>query len=892
MNNYTRYLIILLFFVEFTYSQTPEFSVANDLEEFVDKGDLTASDTDYLITSQHISSTSKVHHVYYSQMLEGIVIYGTESSIHLLPNGEKISANNRFIHNAKAKRYGSGAPQITSEAAIQIAATRLGYNITKPLVVLQNKNNSRGKTLFSDGGISINPIPVKQIYTLNDSNHLVLAWDLMIQELANEHWYTVHIDAISGEILSTRSNAYECFNFPSERHSVIENNKREGSLLTNSVNDQDNNSGCSECYEVFAHPNPDPYNVERTIEVQPAHNIASPFGWHYIDGSPNPVNTKTTGNNIRAYEAGDNNGYQPEGFTNLDFTGFPFDLNYSVGTQYEDAAITNMFYWGNIVHDVMYMYGFDEYAGNFQEVNYFTNDQGDNDPVLLEVQSATRPCNASFLIPYSGTPPVLKIGTCDTKDGAYDNTVLIHEYSHGTSLRLIGGVENDNCLLNGEQMGEGWSDWYALMMTMRPGDSSTDLRGIANFYRDTGPYNGGIREFPYTTDMSVNPLTYDSIKGTQSVHVVGTVWASMLWEVTWNLIDVFGYDPNIYNFTGNINQDAGNVMAMAIVTEALKFTPCYPGFIQARNAVIYAYKAIYGTTYECLLWNGFAKRGLGVNSNQADPDNVNDGSEGFNSIIQTATFEIADPEICLEEGDVTGLGGGSPFGGVYSGVGVTDDGNGLTYTFTPSIAGLGSHEITYTVEDGICTIASQDIANLSVYDDQSPPIINCYQSFLVQADTTTGFYTMEDFSSDLNVRDNCFQPPVITQVPPVGAQVPIGETTVTLTVTDLSGNTVVCNFELLVNGFDFGSIGSIPRIIYEVHIVPNPAEDLISITSNLDLGQIRLQIMDVNSRLVKDIDLPANTTEHIVNLDDLTRGIYFIKINSDRYTEVFQISKK
>ena len=151
---------------------------------------------------------------------------------------------------------------------------------------------------------------------------------------------------------------------------------------------------------------------------------------------------------------------------------------------------------------------------------------------------------------------------------------------------------------------------------------------------------------------------------------------------------------------------------------------------------------------------------------------------------------------------------------------------------------------------------------------------------------------MEDFSSDLNVRDNCFQPPVITQVPPVGAQVPIGETTVTLTVTDLSGNTVVCNFELLVNGFDFGSIGSIPRIIYEVHIVPNPAEDLISITSNLDLGQIRLQIMDVNSRLVKDIDLPANTTEHIVNLDDLTRGIYFIKINSDRYTEVFQISKK
>ena len=37
-----------------------------------------------------------------------------------------------------------------------------------------------------------------------------------------------------------------------------------------------------------------------------------------------------------------------------------------------------------------------------------------------------------------------------------------------------------------------------------------------------------------------------------------------------------------------------------------------------------------------------------------------------------------------------------PTGGVYSGPGVTDDGNGMTYSFDPAAAGVGMHTITYT----------------------------------------------------------------------------------------------------------------------------------------------------------------------------------------------------
>ncbi len=44
----------------------------------------------------------------------------------------------------------------------------------------------------------------------------------------------------------------------------------------------------------------------------------------------------------------------------------------------------------------------------------------------------------------------------------------------------------------------------------------------------------------------------------------------MLWEVTWALIDEHGYDADIYSFTGDVAADAGNVQALALVTEGMK----------------------------------------------------------------------------------------------------------------------------------------------------------------------------------------------------------------------------------------------------------------------------------------------------------------------------------
>jgi uncharacterized repeat protein (TIGR01451 family) len=67
---------------------------------------------------------------------------------------------------------------------------------------------------------------------------------------------------------------------------------------------------------------------------------------------------------------------------------------------------------------------------------------------------------------------------------------------------------------------------------------------------------------------------------------------------------------------------------------------------------------------------------------------------------------IAPADVCIDAGLQTGLSGGSPSGGTYSGPGVTDNGDG-TYDFNPGIAGLGVHTISYTIP-GICEETAMD----------------------------------------------------------------------------------------------------------------------------------------------------------------------------------------
>jgi len=124
------------------------------------------------------------------------------------------------------------------------------------------------------------------------------------------------------------------------------------------------------------------------------------------------------------------------------------------------------------------------------------------------------------------------------RDGSLDNGIVAHEYGHGISTRLTGGAVNSGCLNNVEQMGEGWSDWFALILTIEPGDLGTDIRGIGTYATNQSITGPGIRNFPYSTNRSINPVTFDNTNNANfSVpHGLGSIWASMLWDLSWRFI--------------------------------------------------------------------------------------------------------------------------------------------------------------------------------------------------------------------------------------------------------------------------------------------------------------------------------------------------------------------
>ena len=216
-------------------------------------------------------------------------------------------------------------------------------------------------------------------------------------------------------------------------------------------------------------------------------------------------------------------------------------------------------------------------------------------------------------------------------DGSLDNGIIVHEYGHGISNRLTGGPAAAGCLGNAEQMGEGWSDYFGLVLTMTPEDTAEQGRGIGT-YAIGQPITGqGIRPAPYSTDFSVNPLTYDDVNNPNisQPHGIGTVWATILWDMTWAFIDEYGFDADVYNGTG------GNNIAIQLVMDGLKLQSCSPGFLDGRDAILAAVEINtlipenekdFAT---CTIWNVFANRGAGFSAVQGSSNNRFDQVEAF-----------------------------------------------------------------------------------------------------------------------------------------------------------------------------------------------------------------------------------------------------------------------
>jgi hypothetical protein len=293
--------------------------------------------------------------------------------------------------------------------------------------------------------------------------------------------------------------------------------------------------------------------------------------------------------------------------------------------------ITNLFYWNNLMHDMSYLYGFTETARNFQANNQGRGGTG-NDYVLAEAQDGSGTNNANFSTPADGGKGRMQmyLWTAPTpdRDGDVDNGIIAHEYAHGISNRFTGN--GSTCLTNAEQMGEGWSDYFGLMIThdwstAAVGDGFSKPRGIGT-YALNQPITGlGIRQYKYCTDMSVNPLTYGNLASVVAPHGVGTIWCTALWDMTWEIIQLQGINPNIFDPAAG----GGNAIALKLVSEGMRLQPCSPGFIDGRNAILRADTLFYGAQYSCAIIRAFARRGMGIGASQGSSNSRTDQTLSF-----------------------------------------------------------------------------------------------------------------------------------------------------------------------------------------------------------------------------------------------------------------------
>ncbi len=737
-----------------------------------------------VITDSYTSAGEKVSHVYIGQTYAGIEVQGAVANFNIAPNGQVFSWYQSFVKNIAAK-INTTKPKITREAAIKTAALAMGLPKPSNLKLLKKQPLPNQYALYNTGDISQENIPVKLMYFIPEgSEKAFLSWNLNINPATGGNWLDLWIDAIDGSLLGTISWTKNCqFEEPTiigahpektlsgnalhNHHSNCEHSfTPSAQLLSSYVAPND--------YKVYAVPTESPNHGGRTTVNAPwtSATNASPYGWHDTNGSSGAEYTITRGNNVLAQEDQNGNngtGYSPNSPT-LDFN-YTINLSNQPST-YVDASLTNLFYWNNIMHDIMWQYGFTAAAGNFQENNYGTGGAG-SDYVLADGQDGSGTNNANFSTPVDGSKPrmqmylwtssntpylivnspssvqgsytavpaafgpalpnwpsgitanvviaqdnaspfsdacsgltngssisgkialvdrgncnfnqkvlncqaagavavivcnnvsgapiqmggsgagitipsvmigkancdVLRVycpnlnatlsntGTPPNLDCSLDNGIICHEYGHGVSTRLTGGPNNVNCLNNQEQMGEGWSDYFGIALTMKTGDTGPKVRGMAT-YANSEPIDGnGIRPAPYSTDFSINDYTYsDLCDGNITVpHGVGFIWCTMLWEMTWDLIGKHGFSTDFYNANGT----AGNQIAMRLIVEALKLQPCSPGFVDGRDAIILADQIYYGGANSCTIWGAFAKRGLGYGASQGSSGSRCDGTASF-----------------------------------------------------------------------------------------------------------------------------------------------------------------------------------------------------------------------------------------------------------------------
>jgi hypothetical protein len=731
---------------------------------------------DFRISAAHTEPTGLLY-TYPQQLQAGIPVYNQVAT--LIFKGGQLRHHAGGFLSAKVFAGQPTTPTVTAAAAVATALASTKVATSEQPAALSPATGREQRQTFTPAGVAHRPIEVRLVWA-TDKGLPRLAWNVNVDLLARPDWLNIRVDATTGQVLGQdnwtvnekAAHAATPAHGPAARvpQALRQPSSTKSTLAVTPAS-----------YRVVPFAGERPDITTPRVDNNPwlragAGNAATTYGWHF-DGTTNYTDTR--GNNVWAYD--DSLKLNAPGrFTastgtsgSLVFNDIPdFTKTPTLGRN-RRAATTNLFYWNNLMHDVMYQYGFTEASGNFQTDNQGRGGTG-GDHVRAEAQDGLGTNNANFSTPPEGLsgrmqmylfdgplklfvtapasatatygavesnlsvnnklakvgpltgqvvyfddagtnpathfacgtsatnltgkiafissfncaytlkikaaqtagaigvivfrgpaggPAVVMGGTDNTitipavmvsnadgatlanllgsgltvtippatpLDGDYDSGIMSHEYGHGISNRLTGGGANTSCLYNAEQAGEGWSDYFGLMMTTdwttAQTTDGTKARPVGTYASGQPTTAGGIRRYPYSTSLSVNPLTYANMATNTEVHATGEIWCATLWDMTWNIIQQQGaIEPNLYNSAGT----GGNAVALNLVMQGLKLQPCQPGFLDSRDAILAADSLLYNGQYHCAIWSAFARRGMGFSAREGASTSATDQTVAY-----------------------------------------------------------------------------------------------------------------------------------------------------------------------------------------------------------------------------------------------------------------------
>jgi len=364
-------------------------------------------------------------------------------------------------------------------------------------------------------------------------------------------------------------------------------------------------------------------------------NLASPRGWIF------PPAGYLTGNNIRAETYGINNQHIPNGpvFASNAYTNpIQFEHYYRLDYDWTSAnfetlktAATNAFVTGNLYHDWIWGYGFQEEDGNFQEDNYNRGGQGGDSLLIYAEYNSVGYINNAFFsgTHIDGTPAAVilwpfrySLNGPDRHSG-FDNHLCVHEYQHGTTRRLVGDMNYEWIQVAG--VSECMSDLVSLVYNnIDRGELYRDdvlavggwlaykLGGSLDFENN---YYYGIRPYPINVELNPMRLLYTDLEGgwvfpddkyprspriiNYSGHYVGQVPLIALWEIYHEFIEDYGFEDGTDKF-------------MFLVIDALRVMNPNPSLKNLRDAFVLADELLSEGEHRTRIWAAFARRGMGI----------------------------------------------------------------------------------------------------------------------------------------------------------------------------------------------------------------------------------------------------------------------------------------